>query len=206
MRQDHAAYSRREAPDAAPKSRAAVRLRPIREPGPGVIGGTAVPEITPAGERLSRPRAIYGTPSPCLLAESTPRRRANLLVAGQFRPEGRPGPRVICGTSAPDITSDDLRPCPGRYAAPGGRISPTSRKRRPTPSSLFPAPCRTSAAFGPDDYAALRRRIISNYPAAHLAWIPTASSLPNTHRRVPSLLVGGPPGRARCRPTRCGIS
>ena len=39
-----------------------------------------------------------------------------------------------------------------------------------------------------------------------LAWIPTASSLPNTHRRVPSLLVGGPPGRARCRPTRCGIS
>ncbi len=110
MRQDHAAYSRRDPPDAATKSRAAGRLRPIREPGP----------------------------------------------------------RVICGTSAPDITSDDLRPCPGRYAAPCGRISPASRKRRPTPNSLFPAGCGTSAAFGPDDYAALRRRIISNYPTGHL--------------------------------------
>ncbi len=170
MRQDHAGYSRREPPDAVPKSRSARRLRPIREPGPGVICGTPSPDITPAGERLARPGAIYGTPSPSMLAEPRPRRRANLLVAGQFGPEGRPGPRVICGTSAPDITSDDLRPCPGRYAALGGRISPASRRRRPTPSFLFPAGCRTSAAFGPDDYAALRRRIISNYPTAHLVY------------------------------------
>ena len=117
MRQDHAAYSRRDPPDAATKSRAAGRLRPIREPGPG----------------------------------------------------------VICGASAPDNTSDDLRPCPGPYAAPGGRISPASRKRKPTPSSLFPADCRTSAAFGPDDYAARRRCIISNYPAAHLVLVCSAA-------------------------------
>jgi len=168
MRQDHAAYSRRDPPAAATKSRGAGRLRSIREPGPGVIWGTAEPDITTACERPVRPGAIYGTPSPCLLSEPRPRRRANLLIAGQFRPEERPGPRVICGTSAPDITSDDLRPCPGRYAAPGGRISSASRKLRPTPISLFPAGCRASAAFGPDDYAALRRRIISNYPAVHL--------------------------------------
>jgi len=98
MRQNHAAYPRRDPPDAATKSREAGRLRPIREPGPGVIWGTAVPDITPSGERLARPWAIYGKPSPCLLAEPRPRRRANLLVAGQFRPEGWPGPRVICGT------------------------------------------------------------------------------------------------------------
>ena len=155
MRQDHAAYSRRDPPDAATKSRAAGRLRPIRKPGPGVIWGTAEPDITTACERPVRPGAIYGTPSPCLLSEPRPRRRANLLIAGQFRPEERPGPRVICGTSAPDITSDDLRPCPGRYAAPGGRISPTSRKRRPTPSSLFPAGFGISAVFRTDDYAAV---------------------------------------------------
>ncbi len=164
--------------DAAPTSEpllVAGQLRPEGRPGPLVICGTSAPDIAPAGEmlarrgeRLSRPGVISGELSPSLLAEPRPRRRANLLVAGQLRLEGRPGPRVICGTSAPGITSDDLKPCPGRYAAPGGRISPASRKRRPTPSSLFPAGCRPSATFGPDDYAALRRRIISNYPAAHL--------------------------------------
>jgi len=87
MRQDHVAYSRRDPPAAAPKSRAGGRLRSVREPGPGVIGGTAVPDITPAGERSARPGAIYGPPSPCLLADPRPRRRANLLIAGHFRPK-----------------------------------------------------------------------------------------------------------------------
>ena len=87
--EDHAAYSRRYPPDSATKSRAAGRLRPIREHGTGVIWGTAVPDITPAVERLARPGAIYSTPSPCLLAESTPRRRANLLAGATGRPRSR---------------------------------------------------------------------------------------------------------------------
>ena len=165
MRRDHAAYSRRA---KATKSSADRRLRPIWEPGPGVICGATAPDITLAGERLARPRVICGEPSPSLLAAPAPRRRANLFIARQFHPEGRLGMLVISGANAPHITSGGLRPCPGRYPAQVRRISPASRERRPTPSSSFAAVCRTSETLGANNYPARMRRIISNTPADKL--------------------------------------
>ena len=114
------------------------------------------------------PLLICGENTPSLLAEPTTRRRANFFIARQFQPEGRLGMLVISGANAPHITSGGLRPCPGRYPAQVRRISPASRERRPTPSSSFPAVCRTSAALGANDYAARMRCIISNTPAGKL--------------------------------------
>ena len=86
IRQGHAVYARRDAPDAVEKSRPAGRLRPIREVGPEVISGTALPDITPAVARPFRLGVLSGTRLPYMLAESAPRRRAKPLPAGRIRP------------------------------------------------------------------------------------------------------------------------
>jgi hypothetical protein len=116
---------------------------PVARLGARVIFAARARDLTPAseslarrGERLTRLGVISSELWPNILADPRPRKRANLLVVGRLRPQGRPETRVISSARSLDITSAELRSCPGRYSATSGSISPVIRKRSMLPVCL----------------------------------------------------------------------